>query len=147
MSTDELCDLNINDIADDDCALFMWVTDSHIPDALRLMKAWGFKYVTVAFVWVKNTNNGNLVYNLGAWTMKSVEICLFGTKGGMKKHKKSNSVRQLFFAERTKHSKKPECVRGYIEELFGDVPRIELFARQHAPGWDCWGNETGKFDG
>jgi site-specific DNA-methyltransferase (adenine-specific) len=60
----------------------------------------------------------------------------------MLKYKKSNSVKQLFEAERTAHSKKPDCVRDFIVELFGDIPRIELFARQHADGWDCWGNEV-----
>jgi site-specific DNA-methyltransferase (adenine-specific) len=74
--------------------------------------------------------------------MKNCEICLFGTKGAMKKYKKSNSVQQLFYAERTKHSKKPDCVRGFIEDLFGNLPKIELFARQYAEGWDCWGNEV-----
>jgi site-specific DNA-methyltransferase (adenine-specific) len=142
VSTDQMCDWDIGRIADKDCALFMWSTDSHIEDAIKLMKAWGFKYVTVAFVWEKITNNGKRVSNLGAWTMKNCELCLFGTKGAMKKYKKSNSVQQLFSYERTKHSKKPDCVRGFIEDLFGDLPRIELFARQYADGWDCWGNEV-----
>ena len=57
-------------------------------------------------------------------------------------NKKSNSVKQLFNAERTRHSKKPDCVYGFIEELFGDIPRIELFARQSVKGWDCWGLEA-----
>ena len=60
----------------------------------------------------------------------------------MLKYKKSNSVKQLVKAERTKHSKKPDIVYSLIEELFGDVPRIELFARQQVEGWDCWGNEV-----
>ena len=142
VSTDSMCEWDIGRIAEKDCALFMWVTDSHIEDALKLIKAWGFKYVTVAFIWAKQTNRGKQVSKLGAWTMKNCEICLFATKGAMRKFKKSNSVQQLFYAERTKHSKKPDCVRAFIEELFGDVPRIELFARQHSEGWDCWGNEV-----
>lgn len=147
VSTASLCEWDVGRIAAKDCALFMWATDSHIKDAIQLMNAWGFKYVTIAFVWVKQTNKGKQVCNLGAWTMKNCEVCLFGTKGAMKKYKKSNSVQQLFYAERTKHSKKPDCVRSFIEELFGDLPRIELFARQYADGWDCWGNEVGKFEG
>jgi site-specific DNA-methyltransferase (adenine-specific) len=142
VSTSEMCKWDVGRITAQDCALFMWATDSHVEEAIQLMKAWGFKYVTIAFIWAKQTNKGNQVSNLGAWTMKNCEICLFGTKGTMKKYKKSNSVRQLFYAERTKHSKKPACVRSFIEELFGDLPKIELFARQHAEGWDCWGNEV-----
>lgn len=133
---------DIKSISEKDCAIFMWTTDAHLKEAISLMEAWGFKYVTIAFIWVKTTNKGNIVSNLGAWTMKNCEICLFGTRGRMLKYKKSNSVKQLFFAERTKHSKKPDCVRDYIFELFGDLPRIELFARQQSEGWDCWGNEV-----
>jgi site-specific DNA-methyltransferase (adenine-specific) len=140
--TATMCEWDVGRIADTDCALFMWTTDAHIEEALNLMKKWGFKYVTVAFIWSKVTKNGKQVSNLGAWTMKNCEICLFGTKGRMLKYKKSNSVKQLFEAERTAHSKKPDCVRDFIVELFGDIPRIELFARQHADGWDCWGNEV-----
>ena len=133
---------DISRIADKDCAIFMWTTDAHIEEAIRLMKSWGFKYVTIAFIWSKVTKNGKQVSNLGAWTMKNCEICLFGTKGRMLQYNKSNSVKQLFQAERTERSKKPDCVRAFIEELFGDIPRIELFARQQAEGWDCWGNEV-----
>ena len=140
--TSSLCKWNVKRIADKDCAIFMWATDAHIEDAICLMKAWGFKYKTIAFIWAKQTKNGKQISNLGAWTMKNCEICLFGTKGAMLKHKKSNSVKQLFYSERKSHSKKPDCTRLFIEELFGDLPRIELFARQHADGWDCWGNEV-----
>lgn len=132
----------IKKISENDSAIFMWTTDAHIKEAIELMESWGFKYVTVAFIWAKTTNTGKQVCNLGAWTMKNCEICLFGTKGRMLKYKKSNKVKQLFYAERTEHSKKPSCVRDFIEELFGDIPRIELFARQYADGWDCWGNEV-----
>lgn len=142
--TASMCDWDVGRIADKDCALFMWATDAHLEEAIKLMKAWGFKYVTIAFIWSKVTKNGKQISNLGAWTMKNCEICLFGTKGRMLRYKKSNSVKQLFQAERTKHSKKPDCVRGYIKELFGDVPKIELFARQYADSWDCWGNEVGE---
>lgn len=132
---------DIGRIADKDCALFMWTTDAHIYEAINLMKSWGFKYVTIAFIWAKTTKNGKQVCNLGAWTMKNCEIVLLGTKGKMLKYKKNNSVKQLFYAERTEHSKKPGITREYIESLFGDLPRIELFAREHVEGWDCWGNE------
>ena len=140
--TSTMAEWEVGKIADKDCALFLWTTDAHIEEALNLMRKWGFKYVTIAFIWSKITKNGKRVSNLGAWTMKNCEICLFGTKGRMLKYKKSNSVKQLFEAERTAHSKKPDCVRQFIEELFGNIPRIELFARQHADGWDCWGNEV-----
>lgn len=140
--TSTMAEWDIQRIADTDCAMFMWTTDAHLEESLQLMKAWGFRYVTIAFIWSKVSKNGKRVANLGAWTMKNCEMCLFGTRGHMLKHKKCNNVQQLFEAERTEHSKKPDCARQFIEQIFGDLPRIELFARQHVDGWDCWGNEV-----
>ena len=136
----------IKKIADKDCAIFMWTTDAHIPDAIDLMKAWGFKYTTIAFIWAKKTNKGNQVSTLGAWTMKNCEICLLGTKGHMLKYKKANNIQQLFAAERREHSRKPDEMYEFIESIFGkDISKIELFARQEVSGWDCYGNEVDKF--
>ena len=140
--TSDMKEWNIKRITEKDCAIFMWTTDSHIKEAIELMESWGFRYVSVAFIWSKTSKNGNLLWNLGAWAMKNCELCLFGTKGRMLKYKKSNSIKQLFCAERTVHSKKPDCVYGFIEELFGEVSKIELFARQSHSGWDCWGLEA-----
>lgn len=140
--TTSMCDWPVKDITEKDCAIFMWATDAHIEDAIQLMRAWGFKYVTVAFIWEKVTKNGKRVANLGAWTMKNCELCLFGTKGAMLQYKKSNNVQQLVTAERTEHSRKPAEVRRRIEELFGDISRIELFARGKVEGWDVWGDEA-----
>jgi len=134
--------LPVKDITKEDCALFMWSTDAHIKEAIETIEVWGFKYITVAFVWEKKTSTGKTVANLGAWTMKNYEICLLGTKGAMLKYKKINNIYQKVEAKRTKHSKKPEQVRTNIELLFGNLPRIELFAREKHEGWDAWGNEV-----
>ena len=80
-------------------------------------------------------------YNFGSYTLKSTELCLIGLKGKLKNIKKSNKVKSLVMAERTIHSKKPDEVRNRIIELCGDLPRIELFAREKTEGWDVWGNE------
>ena len=141
-SKDWIKKLPVSTIAEDDCALFMWTTDAHMKEAIETIEAWGFKYVTVAFVWEKLTTKGNTVCNLGAWTMKNYELCLFATRGAMLKHKKVNNIMQKVAAERTKHSKKPHKVRENIELLFGNLPRIELFARNKSEGWDVWGNEV-----
>jgi site-specific DNA-methyltransferase (adenine-specific) len=76
--------------------------------------------------------------------MKNAEIVLLGTKGAMTKHLKSRKVRQIVEAvrERGKHSKKPNEIREKIVEMFGDLPRIELFARERVSGWEAWGNEV-----
>ena len=120
----------------------MWVTDSHLDEGIEVMKAWGFNYKTIAFNWVKITNKGNFCKNVAPYTMKSSEICLLGIKGRMLKYKVANNIESLVIAERTQHSKKPQEVRRRIELLFGDLPRIELFAREKWEDWDCWGNEV-----
>ena len=141
MTTKEICNLSVENIANKDCILFLWTTDSHLPEALEVINSWGFKYKTIGFTWVKQYKSGSYCYNFGAYTLKSTEICLIGLKGKLKNIKKSNNVKGLVFAERTIHSKKPDRIRNDIVELCGDLPRIELFARQKAKGWDSWGNE------
>jgi N6-adenosine-specific RNA methylase IME4 len=76
---------------------------------------------------------------LGYWTRANPEMCLLATKGNPKRI--SKNVNQLVIDKRREHSRKPDCVRDRIVELMGDLPRIELFARQKVDGWDCWGNE------
>lgn len=142
MKLRELEELPIKSITQKDAVCFMWVTDSHLDEALQIFKAWGFKYKTIAFNWIKTTSKGNYCKNVAPWTMKSSEICLLGVKGTMSKYKKANNIESLVIAQRTKHSKKPHEVRKRIDLLFGDLPKIELFAREKTEGWDVWGNEV-----
>jgi len=135
-----ICNLPIDEISEKDSVLFLWATSPLLPEAFEVMKAWGFKYVTVAFVWSKHHKSGKKVKNLGRWTMGNVEVCLLGRKG--KPQRIVKNIRQLVEAERTTHSKKPEEVSKRIVDLMGDLPRIELFARNKTPGWDVWGNEV-----
>ncbi len=142
MSINDINNLKVKEITNEDCILFLWTTDSHLPEALKVIKSWGFKYKTIGFTWVKQYKSGSYCYNFGSYTLKSTEICLIGLKGKLKNIKKTNNVKGLVFAERTQHSKKPDIIRKKIVELCGDLPRIELFARQKVEGWDCWGNEV-----
>ena len=135
-----IAELPIKNIADKDSVLFLWAVSPQLPEALEVMKAWGFKYITVAFCWSKHTKNKVKVSNLGRWTMGNIELCLLGKKG--KPQRICKNIKQLVEAERTTHSKKPEEVRKRIVELMGDVYRIELFAREKTDGWDTWGNEV-----
>ena len=141
MSIEQLCALDVEKITDENCALFLWSTFPFLPEALRLIKAWGFTYKTTAFVWLKqNRKNRDWFFGLGFWTRGNAEICLLATKG--KPQRKSAKVSQLIIAPIDKHSKKPDIVREKIVELMGDLPRIELFARQTTPGWEVFGNEV-----
>lgn len=140
MKTDDIAALPVQNIADKDCVLFLWATMPMLPDALKVMKAWGFKYKTCAFNWVKtNPKSGTYAVMLGQWTMGSTEICLLGVKGHPKRICKN--IKQLVVEPKTGHSKKPGEVRDRIVALMGELPRVELFARDCAPGWDCIGND------
>lgn len=143
MSIEDLCKLPIENLASDNCVLFMWATYPMLQEALDLIKAWGFTYKTIGFQWVKTSKNGKTFWGLGNWTRSNTEPCLIGVKGKPKAVK--HDISQLIIEPNMKHSQKPAIVRDKIVELVGDLPRIELFARTRSDGWDCLGNEvTGK---
>jgi len=134
--------LPVQSISDDLCFLFLWVTFPNLKGGLEVIESWGFKYATCAFVWVKkNKKSDSYFVGLGNYTRANTEICLLGTKGKTQRARKSRSVRQIIDSPIEKHSKKPDEIRTRIIELCGDLPRIELFARSHFEGWDCWGDE------
>ena len=141
MSIDELCALPVETLAEKDCLLFLWATFPQLPEALRLIRAWGFTFKTVAFVWLKlNKKSPTWFYGLGYWTRGNSEICLLAKRG--KPKRRSAGVHQFIISPVEEHSKKPDVTRDKIIELAGDLPRVELFARQKAPGWDVLGNEV-----
>ncbi len=141
MSIDDICNLPVKDIAAENSILFMWVTLPKLNEFMKVVNAWGFEYKTTAFVWVKKNKKADSFFmGLGRWTRANPEICVLATKG--KIERKSKSIRQLQVFPVDKHSKKPDQFRDLILELCGDLPRIELFARNKTPGWDVWGNEV-----
>ena len=140
MNINDICSLPIQNITTDNCILFLWVTMPMLEEGLQVIKSWGFTYKTVGFTWVKqNKKSDSLFMGMGRWTRANAEICLIATKG---KPKRVNAgVHSIIISHLEGHSKKPDEVRERIIDLMGDIPRIELFARQEATGWDCWGNE------
>jgi site-specific DNA-methyltransferase (adenine-specific) len=150
MSIEDICNLKVSDLADKDCKLFLWATPPCLPEALRVMKAWGFEYKTIAFCWVKtNPKSKTPFYGIGHWTASNCELVLAGLRKGGKLDRQSKSISQIDMSARGKHSVKPDSIRNKIVELCGDVPRIELFARKrynlfgsNTDGWDVWGNEV-----
>ena len=143
MSLKDICELPVNNIANDNSVLLMWVIDPLLDRAFKVIDAWGFKYKTVGFTWAK-TNRKSLGFftGLGYWTRGNPEMCLLATKGKPKRI--SKSVPQLIVDQRREHSRKPDIMYNHIENLL-DGPYIELFARTQRPGWDSWGNQTDKF--
>jgi N6-adenosine-specific RNA methylase IME4 len=150
-STEALCELPVRDLAADDCALFLWMVWPSLPDAIRVIEAWGFTYKTAAFVWTK-AHAGQLELfrdditdqmGLGYWTRANSEACLLATRGNPQRLDKG--VRQAIIEPRREHSRKPSLVYQRIERLVGG-PYLELFARSRRIGWDSWGDEVGKYE-
>ena len=140
MTINDIKNLPIKKIVSDDCVLFIWVTYPLLIEGLEAIKSWGFEYKTCGFSWIKkNKKADSLFWGLGYWTRANNEICLLATKGKPKRVGKG--VHQVVMDKIREHSRKPDCVRNRIVELCGDLPRIELFARQRTEGWDSWGNE------
>ena len=140
MKLTDLKNMPVETIASDNCALFMWVTLPMLNEGLELMNAWGFKYKTTAFVWNKIYENGKPYCGMGYWTRSGSEICILGFRGKMKRI--STRVYQVITSVVKRHSEKPDEARIRIVELVGDLPRIELFARNQIDGWDVWGDQT-----
>jgi N6-adenosine-specific RNA methylase IME4 len=133
--------LPVQDLAADDCILFLWVTFPLLQEGLDTIKAWGFEYKTLGFNWVKRNKKAKYswFWGMGSWTRSNPEVCLIGVKG--KPKRVSAAVHSVVDTQYEGHSKKPDEVRQRIVQLCGDLPRIELFARERVAGWDAWGNE------
>lgn len=141
MTTKDICALPVECLAAPDCVLFLWAVYSHLPDALAVIRGWGFSYKTCAFTWVKRTPlDTGFFLGRGYWTHSNPEPCLLATRGKPKRF--GTGIPNLVVSPRREHSRKPDEVRDRIVTLCGDVPRAELFARQKVAGWSAWGNEV-----
>jgi len=165
MDLEQMCKLPIKELADDHCVLFMWWVGSQPEEAIKVVNNWGFKVKTMTgFNWVKTTKNkiipesimnilqpiinkfgltlifGKLFFGMGFWTRAGSECCLIATKGNPKRI--NASIRSVILEPIDIHSRKPNVFRTEIIKLMGDVPRIELFARQQLEGFDVFGNEV-----
>lgn len=144
MPTEEICKIPVREICEEDAILFLWSTFPNIFEALKVIKAWDFEYKTAGFVWIKKNKNGSNFWGMGAYTRANAEVCLLAIskKTRAKEVVKSHAVHQVIESVIEKHSKKPDIAREKIKELLGDISKIELFAREEAAGWDCWGDEV-----
>ena len=151
MALEDIKNLDVKDIADDNCVLFLWATMPLLKEGIEVVEAWGFRYITCAFVWVKMDSDGvNIHSGMGHWVNGNAELVLLGKKGHPQRIRKN--IKQIQCLRISEHSKKPDKIRQEIVRLMGDLPRIELFARgskerdlfnhNRFDGWDCWGNEV-----
>ena len=132
MQLEDICALQVPAAAD--CVMFMWATAPKLAESLEVVSAWGFTYRTCA-VWAKDK------IGMGYYFRQQTELLLVCAKGSPGTPATGNRPSSLITAPRLKHSAKPPEVRATIEAMYPNHSRIELFAREPAPGWDSWGNE------
>ena len=148
LNKQELCQIDIKSLAADNSILLMWVIFPHLDWAFDVMQAWGFRYITNAFTWIKENRTGyGLFWGMGHYTRSNAELCLLGKRGdGLPVV--DHGVHSVITTPISKHSKKPPVIKNHIEAMFGAVTRVELLARKEPElfnsfeGWDVWGNEV-----
>lgn len=133
MTVEEICALRVP--AAKDCVLYLWATAPKLPEALAVMKAWGFSYKSCA-VWDKK------LFGMGYWFRGQHELLLVGTRGKISPPAQPLRTGSVFSIPRSKHSEKPDEIRNKISEWFPDLPKLEMFARTSSEGWSVWGNEV-----
>ncbi len=155
MTLEGLSVLPVASLAAKDCALFLWVVDSHLDVGIELGRKWGFKFKTRAFEWLKTKKKVEILedgagyasvdfgISMGYWTRKQTESCLLFTRGSPRRM--SKGVRQVIAAPRREHSRKPDELYKSVEQLVAG-PYCELFAKRRWPGWDGWGDEYPPLD-
>jgi len=139
MGLENIKNLNIESITDENCLLFLWVVNPYLKQCIEVGENWGFKYITIAFVWHTK------MALLGNYTMAGCELCLLFKKGKIPEGKirgKGKGIKQFYEERKIIASKKPNEIRNRIKLLFPKSKRIELFAREKTEGWDIWGNEV-----
>jgi len=142
MNIEDICALPIANLANENCALFLWcVWPSIFEYPQKVINAWGFRYATKAFTWVKS-KKGNMGFamGMGHYTRANDEPCLLAVRGNMSVQAKD--VLSIIYAPRREHSRKPDDQYGKIERLYPNMKYLELFARKRREGWDVWGNEV-----
>lgn len=143
MPTAAICALPVGHLARGDCWIWLWATMPMLPDALRVMEAWGFRYIT-AGPWIKRGKSGKLAMGTGYVLRSCSEMFLLGKMG--EPRTLNRSTRNVIEAPRREHSRKPDEAYAIAEKLFPAMRRADLFSRQSRPGWDAWGNESTKFN-
>lgn len=151
MSLSDLKKLPVNEISAKNSVCLLWSFGPLLEQSMDLLRAWGFQYLTMFEVWVKTTNGRVCGPRQGYYTKQTCEYLLLGKKPGGTPHKLTKNGSKHYnvhLEDSTEHSRKPETFRKIIDDVFWNVPKIELFARISTdPNWDYWGNETKKFNG
>lgn len=164
MTKKQICDMGeqVQDLMAPNAALFLWATPPTIDDAREVMTAWGFKYRTFGFTWVKhyagappkgtkqpmildvNGDPHKVALGMGSYSRANAEPCLLGIRGRMPVD--DRGVSSIILSPRLGHSQKPHEQYDLIQRLYPDAKKLELFARRKHEGWDAVGNDVDGMD-
>lgn len=158
MTVDDMCDFGglVESVCAPDAYLFMWSTPPTMPDAVRLIEAWGFRYVTIGFYWTKLYPNGSVFSGPGRYTPANIEPVLLGARGRCwhtnTGHKPLQEMREPHPRKdgRIHHSRKPDTLQIRLEQWLGhqldEHGMLELFATRARTGWTCLGYDVTQRD-
>jgi len=132
-------------LAQEHAFLFLWTTSPMLPQAVAVLDAWGFRYVTQG-QWIKQTRHGRVAFGTGFRVRSSSEPWLLATVGKPRLADHSRSHRNVIFGLRREHSRKPEESYHWCETYLPGARRCELFATAYRQGWDVWGDQLGKHE-
>ena len=146
MTIEDICAIPVQQVASKDCILLMWVYQPLADKSFDVMKAWGFEYKSIAFVWDKLSKTGTKRHmSTGYYTRAGMEMVILGRKGNPPRVA-DRGVRQVFSAPIREHSRKPDCVYDFIDRLYPEGNKLEMFARSsYRKNWTKVGDEAGKF--
>lgn len=134
--------LPVSALAAENCLLWLWATNPMLPEAIEVLRAWGFTFKTAGHWSKRNPDTGKLAFGTGYLLRCAGEPFLIGTRG---KPKTTCSTRSVIEGRAREHSRKPDEAFTAAEQLMPDANRLELFSRQPRKGWTVWGNESAKF--
>lgn len=142
LSIEDLKKFPVEEISANQSLLFVWATSPKLHRAIELIRGWGFKFVTVPFVWIKTQEDGSIRQNGNGWyTIQNAEYVLLGRKGA-RLDRSTKDQKQIVLEPNQEHSEKPEEVRNRIDKMYQNKRKIELFARREVDNWEVWGKEV-----
>lgn len=138
----DICDLPVQDVTATNAHLYLWVPNALLPDGMKVMDSWGFRYVS-NIVWAKRRKDGGPDgRGVGFYFRNVTELILFGVRGSMRTLAPARSQVNMIESRKREHSRKPDEQYDLVQSC-SPGPYLEMFARQAMPGWVAWGDESG----
>jgi len=141
LTMDDICNLPVADSAASNAHLYLWVPNALLPDGLKVMESWGFRYVS-NIIWAKRRKDGGPDgRGVGFYFRNVTEMLLFGVRGSMRTLQPARRQVNMIETRKREHSRKPDEQYPLIESC-SPGPYLEMFARHPEPGWTVWGDES-----